>query len=1409
MQNNTGNKLLDAQAGCNLKTSEINAHRRASPWSLKLFALFVKKFLVRTGCDKCFNSSIGTCNGSKLNCNLCRRDKLLVKQHNCQTNKWEIVRCSVKFDYTTEMCTFSKNICKGENCRNAHNVIELQMWNEARGNSLLSLSDFFLDLIESKMYTEFMLKYFIETEGYFVKLLCKQCLQEKKEDLSNATKTKHKPWCKNGHIWDNVCVSFVKEDANGQKKYWLADSDFTSSTSECYEENIIVCINEMKLNMTDNEIAALGKDIARKSSNKKQTKCVTTDLCAEENTLTDDDVDVNEDLFNMMISYNECQDENSDENSDDDETGNEYNKDNYYDIITAKKALEKRKKFPEKYKFCKIKLEGIYDTIATPIDEDLPPIQIHGRMNCGPCFEGDKVIVELLKVQKLDSNTYTSEYPHELEPNELPKKAAPETTVQHGRVISIVKKVRKRKGSVFICTVDEYHSNLMKPVCGTVPKIHLINGALHCVLDKEDIDNNVALYSFENNDFKFKKIVKLNEKDRQNKLFVVCIIKWSKTHMYPLGYAMSSLLQGTDQVTSQRIIDYACHVPKRYSIGAMSKMNINFCDAISNMLHNREDHREEYVVTIDPPNCLDIDDALSLEQKDKHYVIGIHIADVSYFIPKGSKLDKEALDRCRTFYPKVKDGPIHMLPAELSENYCSLLPDCDRPCISVIFSIDLNGNVLEYKITRTLIHSKRKLTYSEVQKILFDPNSMEISSDERLRSMLLQLNSIAQLLRKKRLGNSVHFFQFENSITANDGHDFAAHFLVEEFMILANSYVAEYLYNKFPDCTPLRFQGRPDNQEFEEWFKNYSYCSNIATFIQHYLPLVSTTSDNNNVQAISHVSLLKEIGELLMMNVKQNNVHRIREILGAEAFHPLHAVALHAWYDIQRSAEFICSDSSKLNNYNHFSLDKKYYTQFTSPIRRYMDIVVHRLIVDALTDSTRAIYSKAEIDKICERVNLSSAYAKKYEKFCNSLSTATSLQSCPVYFAGILLNISDNSLCFSFPELPELKRSQKSIKFGNLDVCEKPFHPEKCENNITFKDEKYMIFKWNRRIYDVDRLGKIGRPKSNARIPVCLAQNYHERKVPLKEWLQIIHALYAQSDRRIIDDLKKVMPYLEKIPDCPEVTSEMNNSKIVHHHVPFTLQLERAATMHVQLAAESVRGILQPVITQLNLTPDYNLCIQHMNDAIKCFSDIATKKVKDQYDSVEEYQNIWLPIINMEAAYAAVQDADPVTIKNVLVNLQENERHPNQYFGQLHLDIMFCKERCINLLRNSKDAEEDMHDYLCLKFPLSSCQYDHTMVKKNVWVCHALAQHGAVDDNSSEDVRVSTGQFCIDFIVHHFATKPPKELLSYSKVKCTVELLAKPLPHRYIKEKNSPVAVSYEVICFNICSHLNRHYIML
>ena len=880
------------------------------------------------------------------------------------------------------------------------------------------------------------------------------------------------------------------------------------------------------------------------------------------------------------------------------------------------------------------------------------------------------------------------------------------------------------------------------------------------------------------NQLKFKKLVELNAKNRQDKLFVVHITKWSLAHMYPTGYAEKYLPEGTDLKSSQLIINYTCHVPQRYEVGDLVTLGSNFGTAqfISNYnIHaEREDLRNEFILTVDPPDCKDIDDALSITVELDYYKVGVHVADVSFLVKKDSFLDKEAFKRCVSFYPKSKEGPIHMLPSELSEYCCSLLPDRDRPCISVIFNVDFLGNIISHKIFRSLICSKKKLTYSEAQELMYPRTSLQAHSGDILRNTLLSLDAVAKLLRYKRLGKSRHFVQFEKSIDSTIGHDFAAHFLVEELMIVANTLVASHLAKRYPHCTPLRKQGVPDKEEFEAWLKNHDKFINFASFIQRFLPAMNV--ENSCQEKIEDVPILKEVAELLRQATGQKDAQRIREILCAEEFHPLHVVALNDWYDIQKTAEYVCIDSAHLNNSKHFCLGSKFYTHFTSPIRRYIDIVVHRQLISSLLKQKKPVYSKEEVTIICDQVNKKSSKAKKYNKLCSTLVIASLLKSRALFLPGILHQINDSSLSFALPGVPKLPISQRSIKFGLLDVCEKP---------VRAPDNKQVELNWKCRIYDTKHQETDGRLEKNTK-PFSLPNDINIHHVPSELWHSLLATLEEGSDERLLLDTHKLLSVINCMnSNILELTSEMQETKIVQHHVPFALTLERGTAMHVQFGAESVRGYIQPVITQLNLTPQFGLCIQHMNDPVKCFADIATEPLANQYSSLEEYQSIWRPLINMEAAYSAMRETDPIIIKNVSVELKKDVSNKSgKYYGKLYLEKLFCRERSINLVKSLKSGDEELHDYLCLKFKLKSQKYEHSVVKSNVWICHALALYtsncDAIERNSNKNTSLAASKFYVEFLVKHFIFKPPQELFDEADLRCTVELHAKPLPHRYI-----------------------------
>jgi exoribonuclease R len=1372
---------------------------RYDPVSSDFLRKLFRQFLVKIGCSQCLELAVpSSTTDRQVHC--CARNRLLIKRIKTDGAPWQIVRCDITVDYLNDVRQCEGACVGAEACTRAHNEGELVVWKEARAMGV-SLERFFADVATSRLYPEVALQYWTRDRGVEVALLCRRCVQLGQGD--SATKAKHKPFCKGHHDWSLAAACFTLAGTDGQAGRYFADDEIPpDSHSDALQFSVF--INEIKkFGLSDRDVVSTVikiKQQAEKKVKREEARQAISEAEADVSVgvLENDDLEVGDSLFSPP-------DEHDDDGSDSEDDSEEVDPDDlYYDnMLPLSEALRKRDSQPDVFKRCRIKWNGIYDATATPIDEDIQPIKLRGRMNCGPCFNGDEVIVEIKHVQKLDSDSHTAD-PRLANANsssDAVERFNKDTHVRHGKVVAIVKKIQRRNGSVFVCTVDEYQSNLVKPLCATVPKIHLFDAVVRQKFGREAKDGYVALYKLgEFGNLQAKKIVQLNEKDRQDKLFVVNVLKWSRRHLYPLGFAMKYLPEGTDAVSSERVARCACHVPPSYSPGDLRLLHPSFGLGLDTWRQGREDMRQKLVVSIDPPDCRDVDDAVSVHFDGRYYEVGVHIADVSCLVDKGGRLDTEALQRGVTFYPKTGDKPVHMFPTEFAENYCSLLPNRDRPCISVTFAVDKDdGKIVRSSIVRSIIHNKHKFTYDQVQAIIFSHHQSSAAGNEEIsdetRTTLQQLHVAAKALRRARLGASRHYVQFEELLsTAGCKGSFAAHFLVEEFMIVANRLVAEKLVGAFPDCIPLRKQGRPDCEEFEEWFASHSHSLHISSFFQQYVPVLQEIVPNvHSVPSskLTSVPLLKEVAELLQGAVEQGDVEKVREILGAEDYHPLHATALDAWRSIQRSAEYVCSGDT--GDRQHFSLGCNLYTHFTSPIRRYIDIVVHRLLLAALRGSKSCPYSPAEISAICEKVNRASAYAKKYDKFSTTVAAAESLRAVAAFKPSILVSIDENSLCFNFPGTPVLKRSQRSITFGNLDVCDKPYHPtipSKDSSRADKQDLEKMIFKWSRRIYDVNHLSQVGRLKSEARRSdalLRLLRDIHVRRVSLDDWKQVREAMDGESDSALLEHVGNMLQSVVWNPDCREVTSEVKDSRIVNHHVRFDMELQRTTVMQVQLAADSVNGILQPVITRLSLTPQHSICVQHMDDAIKCFADVATDALKEQYTSLEEYQKIWRPIIAMEAAYAAVQDADPVTIRNVPVCLQQTSPNSNKYCGHITLDIGFCKERCINLLRNSKDAEEDMHDYLCLKFswsPANCTQHMDNLTASHTWTCHALAVHGAVagendsESGSTKDERTS-GLFTVHFDVHHFSTPPPTQLLDTPGAKCTVELLAKPLPHRY------------------------------
>ena len=360
-------------------------------------------------------------------------------------------------------------------------------------------------------------------------------------------------------------------------------------------------------------------------------------------------------------------------------------------------------------------------------------------------------------------------------------------------------------------------------------------------------------------------------------------------------------------------------------------------------LLRRRDMRDVLTFTIDPDEAKDFDDALSFQILDTgNYQIGIHIADVTHYVQEQTALDEEAYRRGTSIY--LVDKVIPMLPERLSNELCSLRPNEDKLCMSVIVEMDPNAKVLRHKICRTVICSDRRLTYRQAQDML----DGELIADQPLLEALQVLHRLAQVLRAERFRRGainfetpeVHFRLDEN----NEPTEIFFHksldtnHLIEEFMLLANRIVAAEI-GKRKSGLPTPDSDKPAR------------------------PFVYRVHDNPDPEKISKLSqFIKRFGLNLKISSNSKTTHKhINALLDDCQGRPCQTLV--ETLTIRSMAKAVYSS----DNIGHYGLAFPYYTHFTSPIRRYPDMMVHRLVAKYLLQSKALCRSdKEELELSCQ-----------------------------------------------------------------------------------------------------------------------------------------------------------------------------------------------------------------------------------------------------------------------------------------------------------------------------------------------------------------------------------------------------------------------------------------------------------
>jgi len=352
-------------------------------------------------------------------------------------------------------------------------------------------------------------------------------------------------------------------------------------------------------------------------------------------------------------------------------------------------------------------------------------------------------------------------------------------------------------------------------------------------------------------------------------------------------------------------------------------------DLPADEVKKRKDFRGTYTITIDPADAKDFDDAISLQvQGNGHYEIGVHIADVSYYVQPNTSIDKEAFDRGTSIY--LVDRVIPMLPERLSNKLCSLVPNQDRFCFSAVFELDENAKVVAEWYGKTIIHSQHRFNYDEVQEII--ETGKGVTAQE-----ILTLDRLAKKLRDERFKKgSINFETQEVRFRLDkQGNPLEIYLremkdsnkLIEDFMLLANRKVAEYIGKGKTTSKPKTFVYRVHDRPVPEKLENFT----------QFIAKLGYKMNLSNRKTLAQS--FNKLFEQIKGKGEENMVESIAIRTMAKAYYTT-------------------------ENIGHYGLAFPYYTHFTSPIRRYPDLMVHRLLFIYLQGAGSV--NKEEYEEKCE-----------------------------------------------------------------------------------------------------------------------------------------------------------------------------------------------------------------------------------------------------------------------------------------------------------------------------------------------------------------------------------------------------------------------------------------------------------
>ncbi|KAI1006907.1 Exosome complex exonuclease [Podosphaera aphanis] len=496
-----------------------------------------------------------------------------------------------------------------------------------------------------------------------------------------------------------------------------------------------------------------------------------------------------------------------------------------------------------------------------------------------------------------------------------------------------------------------------------------------------------------------KRIPKIRIRTRQagemiGKRVLVTIDSWDRDSRYPIGHFIRSLgeLESKGAETEALLLEYDVQYrpfPKAV-LECLPQEGHNWVVPASMEdpgWKNRKDLRGLGICSIDPIGCQDIDDALHARPlPNGNFEVGVHIADVSHFVKPNTAMDTEASIRGTTVY--LVDKRIDMLPMLLGTDLCSLKPYVERYAFSVIWEITPEANIVNAEFTKSVIKSREAFSYEDAQARV-DNQSLQDDLTQSMRTLLM----LSKKFKRRRieagaLSLSSPEVRVQTESETSDPIDIKTkeHLdtmsLVEEFMLLANTSVAAKIYEAFPQVSMLRRHGTPPKSNFEELANQLKVKRNLELFTSSSKALADSLDSCVDPQEPFFNTLVRIMATRCML-----------------------------------SAEYFCSGTQAYPEFRHYGLASEIYTHFTSPIRRYADLVVHRQLAAAINYEPldASVRSRGKLEAVCKNINVRHRNAQQAGRASIEYYVGQALKGRVVEEEGFVMKIFSNGFVVFVP----------------------------------------------------------------------------------------------------------------------------------------------------------------------------------------------------------------------------------------------------------------------------------------------------------------------------------------------------------------------------------------------------------